>query len=98
MPWHILARWIATACGLSMNRLFIATAAIQQGPVHGQFAVSAARNRELAMTGKVLRWCGAGVDIGGDEMIVMLRANEVFDSAQPDTFCLCTVADDGLCF
>jgi hypothetical protein len=40
----------------------------------------------LAMTGKVLRWCGAGVDICGDEMIVMLRANEVFDSAQPDTF------------
>jgi hypothetical protein len=69
-----------------MNRLFTATAAIQQGAVHGQFAVSVAGNRELAMTGKVLRWCGAGVDIGGDEMIVMLRANEVFDSAQPDTF------------
>jgi hypothetical protein len=33
-----------------MNRLFTATVAIQQGPVHGKFAVSVARNRELAMT------------------------------------------------
>jgi hypothetical protein len=32
-----------------MNRLFTATAAIQQGAVHGQFAVSVARNRKLAM-------------------------------------------------
>jgi hypothetical protein len=45
---------------LSMSRLFTATVAIQQGPVHGQFAVSVARNKKLAMTGAALRLCSAG--------------------------------------
>jgi hypothetical protein len=45
---------------LAMSRLFTASIAIQQGPVHGQFAVSVARNRKLAMTGAALRLCSAG--------------------------------------